>query len=228
MSRGGWVTGLSSLARGNQLKAQIELHRKGTIPARAGEPRWHATPSALKWAYPRSRGGTRSRVAQARPGLGLSQFARGNPYRHRWPADHCGPIPARAGEPLTGQHHGCCSRAYPRSRGGTEELLLEDIADKGLSPLARGNPSQSLDRRCPQRPIPARAGEPPKATRRRASMAAYPRSRGGTRLRKCCRCCLWGLWGLSPLARGNPVGAAFRAARSGPIPARAGEPQRES
>ena len=51
---------------------------------------------------------------------------------------------------------------------------------------------------------------------------AYPRSRGGTAMhglaplpRK----------GLSPLARGNHVEMTAHACRTGPIPARAGEPQ---
>ena len=111
--------------------------------------------------------------------------------------------------------------AYPRSRGGTRVGRAGD----GL-----------LDG-----PIPARAGEPQRARRVWRTAGAYPRSRGGTFQPSCCASLTrayprsrggtqminWMLrarQGLSPLARGNPCGSAGSRLWSGPIPARAGEP----
>jgi len=70
-------------------------------------------------------------------------------------------------------------------------------------------------------PIPAHAGQPKCAEAQALRKGAYPRSRGATasvpspsRRR----------WGLSPLTRGNQVGAREVGVREGPIPAHAGQP----
>ena len=72
-------------------------------------------------------------------------------------------------------------------------------------------------------PIPARAGEPFCVFNRISHGGAYPRSRGGTEG--------MGLWvlvalGLSPLARGNRFDYKLDDFDPGPIPARAGEPNK--
>ena len=92
---------------------------------------------------------------------------------------------------------------------------------KGLSPLARGNPPVPVANGGTGGPIPARAGEPASAHWGSPPEGAYPRSRGGTRHGVGRN---WRQRGLSPLARGNLPNAARRTGRSGPIPARAGEP----
>ena len=50
--------GLSPLARGNPTTSAVAVGDQGPIPARAGQPtdQWQYT--ALRWAYPRSRGAT--------------------------------------------------------------------------------------------------------------------------------------------------------------------------
>ncbi len=116
-------------------------------------------------------------------------------------------------------------RAYPRSRGGTEQVGNGVINCMGLSPLARGNPAASLDRGRREGPIPARAGEPASIQSRHRRAWAYPRSRGGTGLTSAPP---EGAQGLSPLARGNRfLGLPWRWC-AGPIPARAGEPSSSS
>ena len=230
-SRGGTVSrvgavglgqGLSPLARGN-LKPAIEAqYSHGPIPARAGEPTRSTCTSEPVRAYPRSRGETVNMDPTDLARMGLSPLARGNHRRNRHQHRRPGPIPARAGEPSM-----CCrtprrTRAYPRSRGGTEAAEAGDDWDKGLSPLARGNLRR--DAAGPERhgPIPARAGEPRCAAPAGRGARAYPRSRGGTesargRVRRD--------RGLSPLARGNHAGHRCLHGRIGPIPARAGEPR---
>ena len=195
------------------------------IPARAGEPRPTCLPVPARRAYPRSRGGTGSMSGSSFSCRGLSPLARGNHQRYAvaWPS--LGPIPARAGEPPFNRLSTSKCWAYPRSRGGTMPTNCSDAGIAGLSPLARGNPGISDSRTFSIGPIPARAGEPRAGRQRRWSMGAYPRSRGGTDVR---RQNGGAAEGLSPLARGNLSGQHLRAMRKGPIPARAGEPRRPS
>ena len=70
-------------------------------------------------AYPRSRGGTFRIVFRWSSPSGLSPLARGNPYLNLALAMSAGPIPARAGEPLSENRPVFYNGAYPRSRGGT-------------------------------------------------------------------------------------------------------------
>jgi len=132
-----------------------------------------------------------------------------------------GPIPARAGEPITYKKRGTRSRAYPRSRGGTLQATYMTYKTRGLSPLARGNQLASRQSSTGSGPIPARAGEPSDEYTAALCMRAYPRSRGGTKAQNDPTACITG---LSPLARGNPWTQGFGGTHHGPIPARAGEP----
>ena len=111
----------------------------------------------------------------------------------------------------------------------------------GLSPLTRGNLFLKPASMRGRGPIPAHAGEPrPKSSSAR-KWRAYPRSRGGTiaALRKAAICAglspltrgnpvcsayLGRQHGLSPLTRGNPNNIRLDPAKTGPIPAHAGEP----
>ena len=195
------MEGLSPLARGNLVIDPKKDGDWGPIPARAGEPAPSKLNASPTRAYPRSRGGTWCTPNSRRGGGGLSPLARGNPIYIRQPALKIWPIPARAGEPKTPSPTPSPTRAYPRSRGGT------DLINAG-APAGGG-------------PIPARAGEPHRDHIVPISQGAYPRSRGGTRSAKM-RCSM--PKGLSPLARGNQLAAFVAGFQSGPIPARAGEP----
>ncbi len=157
--------------------------------------------------------------------MGLSPLARGNLNRWLRQVQACGPIPARAGEPAAWRVHRLAVWAYPRSRGGTIPNILTSGGTYGLSPLARGNPHGAGVALRPLGPIPARAGEPRHSWHTRPWPRAYPRSRGGTGKSALQACTVWG---LSPLARGNLVGSVCSPHGRGPIPARAGEPQKRS
>ena len=134
-------------------------------------------------------------------------------------------IPARAGEPLPCAAAMAWRQVYPRSRGGTGAAPGDDLLVQGLSPLARGNRLGRRQLGVQHRSIPARAGEPLEAHLPRLQPKVYPRSRGGTRVRKALR----GLSaGLSPLARGNRCLRHHRRSAHRSIPARAGEPARKA
>ena len=219
----GRLRGLSPLARGNHPSACSFLLSDGPIPARAGEPRRAVFSRKCCRAYPRSRGGTTRSITCSSYSRGLSPLARGNLGQHLDELFPVGPIPARAGEPGAAVRAGRGRGAYPRSRGGTQSIGLLSGAVPGLSPLARGNPQPPRRGKWLPGPIPARAGEPCRRRAKRRNARAYPRSRGGTYVSS------GGLIaevGLSPLARGNRPTCGPRRRRSGPIPARAGEPMK--
>ena len=141
----------------------------GPIPARAGEPYLTGVDAITNGAYPRSRGGTPMTAPAFVIARGLSPLARGNLCGNLGHKVKTGPIPARAGEPGGGWDGASASGAYPRSRGGTELKMLERSLERGLSPLARGNPLKWHSAPTATGPIPARAGEPltPNSLRRK-------------------------------------------------------------
>ena len=132
--------GLSPRVRGNRPDLSGRSGDYGSIPARAGEPRWKTSGCIAATVYPRACGGT----AAAR----IESYAKQRS------------IPARAGEPCPRAHRQGVDRVYPRACGGTVLMTSPDHYDSGLSPRVRGNRPSS---RCPasgSRSIPARAGEP--------------------------------------------------------------------
>jgi hypothetical protein len=216
------IKGLSPLARGNHTAQHPPPARPRPIPARAGEPAAISCSMNSTWAYPRSRGGTDPTINAGHLLTGLSPLARGNHRGEKFGAAELGPIPARAGEPGAPRACGCAFGAYPRSRGGTCLRSWSYRLARGLSPLARGNPSDANIVGVWCGPIPARAGEPASPLLFRCSFGAYPRSRGGTLAGMSKRSARTG---LSPLARGNHYMLDSDDCIKGPIPARAGEPR---
>ena len=193
----------------------------GPIPARAGQPCLLCDAEGCDGAYPRSRGATGSRTRCGSSTWGLSPLARGNRTGDRKHAIPPGPIPARAGQPLSSSRMLGASWAYPRSRGATGATRAMMDNSGGLSPLARGNPQDRIERLADRGPIPARAGQPPQAAGIPCARGAYPRSRGATFQESLP---YRPLGGLSPLARGNRWQAVHCHPLAGPIPARAGQP----
>ena len=193
--------GLSPLARGNHRLGAARARSAGPIPARAGQPGRPAMCGARCWAYPRSRGATARKQFGLPRSPGLSPLARGNQAHASARQQGPGPIPARAGQPVSLTVRTPEMPAYPRSRGATSKLPAVPDGGTGLSPLARGNPEHAAAVVVVPGPIPARAGQPGQAAQAPALPGAYPRSRGATRL---------------------TVRSVRR--RSGPIPARAGQP----
>ena len=161
--------GLSPRVRGNQEVIDQAALDDGSIPARAGEPPRSRRSVGAPRVYPRACGGTaRSFAAAARPS-GLSPRVRGNPRRRRHCVSVAGSIPARAGEPVFVRGVDCRSRVYPRACGGTRVMILRLLAVSGLSPRVRGNPDPTYFDCQGTGSIPARAGEPRTARRRRCA-----------------------------------------------------------
>ena len=155
-----FIWGLSPLARGNPHREHGDVCGPGPIPARAGQPPECSARASPGRAYPRSRGATDTSLIADWAEYGLSPLARGN-RGQRWARySSVGPIPARAGQPPSGEHHDGPTRAYPRSRGATCDGPRHGQQPEGLSPLARGNLDLVLQQRVVVGPIPARAGQP--------------------------------------------------------------------
>jgi len=194
------IAGLSPLARGNPHRGRWLHRRDGTIPARAGQPTSRILYMTTLRDYPRSRGATEitSRPKNADPGL--SPLARGNPAVHVAKRLLVGTIPARAGQPNSVSALIGFPWDYPRSRGATTCPRESRGPTRGLSPLARGNPSPCRIDVLVAGTIPARAGQPVDASVTLGTGGDYPRSRGATVFAGHVQP---GEWGLSPLARGN-------------------------
>ena len=111
---------------------------------------------------------------------------------------------------------------YPRSRRGTVTFTTPQAWQKGLSPLAQGNPVPYAEPPAGAGSIPARAGEPTRLSEAPRCCRVYPRSRRGTDF---IRLPLPNHAGLSPLAQGNRRNRSLVCPFLGSIPARAGEPK---
>ena len=180
-SRRDWSLGLSPLTRGNLGAILAGALEHGPIPAHAGQPISISGRSWASRAYPRSRGATGARLQDGCRVWGLSPLTRGNHARVPHAPRRRGPIPAHAGQPAAQHVISFIERAYPRSRGATENMNRIDGLDEGLSPLTRGNPGAALAGPGRPGPIPAHAGQPSASTSSPSWPGAYPRSRGATR-----------------------------------------------
>ena len=219
------VPGLSPHARGNPLCRRGRAGFQGSIPARAGQPSGPSCRGRPMAVYPRTRGATHRWLIAAYGVEGLSPHARGNHSRRRGDRPPRRSIPARAGQPLLDWDLVTTLSVYPRTRGAT--LVGLGLSDDliGLSPHARGNhcfypfPFRHYGS------IPARAGQPCHSHSFQLDSKVYPRTRGATTLshiHSMPHC------GLSPHARGNPGLRMCHIGVLRSIPARAGQPTRES
>ncbi len=167
------------------------------------------------------RGGTAPFISKLLAYPGLSPHARGNHHLPGKPKAARGPIPACAGEPFRPEPRFGCLGAYPRMRGGTDDLPAGLDYAVGLSPHARGNQFVHGGFNAAIGPIPACAGEPASFASQTGLVGAYPRMRGGTVHQSVMKL---PATGLSPHARGNRLAAGGQLELVGPIPACAGEP----
>ena len=111
--------GLSPRVRGNPRPSCGHPHRRGSIPACAGEPSSRTkSPSAYR-VYPRVCGGTAARAVIRVRQAGLSPRVRGNRVVVPGIVWFRRSIPACAGEPPAGAHHARPPQVYPRVCGGT-------------------------------------------------------------------------------------------------------------
>ena len=152
---------------------------------------------------------------------GLSPPTRGNRLPARAARRRQRSIPAHAGEPPPSRPNLLSWEVYPRPRGGTRRADVAGSRGRGLSPPTRGNLLTLTASALALGSIPAHAGEPRASPRTDAAAGVYPRPRGGTDTstpeeRESL--------GLSPPTRGNRWAFEITHARTGSIPAHAGEP----
>ena len=193
--------GLSPRVRGNPDDGMDALPVPRSIPACAGEPSLSRSTTRSPKVYPRVCGGTLADHPGHRAGGGLSPRVRGNLAHSGADALVTGSIPACAGEPLLIRRQPPRSGVYPRVCGGTSRTSCRRLANRGLSPRVRGNPSSAAFTSAIERSIPACAGEPPSVAMRPAAVS-----------------------GLSPRVRGNRAEGPRSPIDRGSIPACAGEP----
>ncbi len=213
--------GLSPRVRGNRLRCFPNTHRRGSIPACAGEPAPASQYRDEKGVYPRVCGGTRPLLPATHNSPGLSPRVRGNRTVRARICLCVGSIPACAGEPASAKRRSGICRVYPRVCGGTSSLNAGVPSPTGLSPRVRGNPAALLILAAVNGSIPACAGEPTCGILLSNPSRVYPRVCGGTgvgiRQRRV-------TGGLSPRVRGNRSFWKVDDAESRSIPACAGEP----
>ena len=213
--------GPSPRGRGNLVADRESQAARGSIPARAGEPRSRPIPHRLRRVHPRAGGGTSVIQIQTAAAKGPSPRGRGNRGSPAQAERLAGSIPARAGEPSARSHPRTRPGVHPRAGGGTRCGRSLKVSPSGPSPRGRGNPRGRRGSPGRSGSIPARAGEPPGDCTAREPGRVHPRAGGGTarglhrqRARQ----------GPSPRGRGNLFSDADAALQEGSIPARAGEP----
>ena len=186
--------------RGNPMALGASITGAGCIPRMHGGT---ADPDALlchmTGLSPCARG-NRHDALRERPRRGSIPVCTGEPLSR--PGSGFRSIPVCTGEPRSAPSSGATSTVYPRVHGGTTNSNIGRPIVRGLSPRARGNPSQAVQWGVAEWSIPACTGEPNLAD------AATARETG-----------------LSPRARGNPHAEARADAGAGSIPACTGEPR---
>ncbi len=231
--------GLSPLARGTRSVGLCVISFDRFIPAGAGNtvlaaeisslysvyPRWRGEHAAAirgktPWSvYPRWRGEHSSSGRVMSRQVGLSPLARGT--LNRIPVMFPGIrfIPAGAGNTKACWLNIAARSVYPRWRGEHFLWIVTVNSPNGLSPLARGTPTQVKRHSYDPRFIPAGAGNTPGFTVKPRLIPVYPRWRGehfshssSTSLAR----------GLSPLARGTRMNISQRQLERRFIPAGAG------
>ena len=176
----GAACGLSPRVRGNRCWRWWDWHRRGSIPACAGEPPCdNSNTCPTHGLSPRVRGNPPSQMSEPET-AGSIPAVRGTNSRRCIRRSSEGLIPACAGEPGRSGLRSRSSKVYPRVCGGTQSFLLIAVGFEGLSPRVRGNrrlTGMSSDGR---RSIPACAGEPTGTRTKTIGTGVYPRVCGGT------------------------------------------------
>ncbi len=193
-------SGLSPLARGTPVFANLWTIAIRFIPAGAGNTTSGCRRSAWSPVYPRWRGEHCMALASSLTDAGLSPLARGTRIKHGLTRRAARFIPAGAGNTPRLFKRGRRGSVYPRWRGEHDRLRHLAVADQGLSPLARGTPRQKVNAAKNERFIPAGAGNTIKKLFCVSFRSVYPRWRGEHFYSVNNRSLIVG---LSPLARGT-------------------------
>src|SRR6266436_4516531 len=115
-------SGPSPRGRGNLIFEAVTPLPHGTIPARAGKPRFLPAPFGRLRDHPRAGGETLASAPTTAPGTGPSPRGRGNRPGRVGHVDAVGTIPARAGKPKCSTRANKHRRDHPRAGGETAGL----------------------------------------------------------------------------------------------------------
>ncbi len=137
-------SGLSPLARGTPVFANLWTIAIRFIPAGAGNTGARNTKPCICSVYPRWRGEHEMLVSVNAANTGLSPLARGTHYAFLRLPGFCRFIPAGAGNTLRLFAIARFLPVYPRWRGEHFATRVHKFLICGLSPLARGTPSCGL------------------------------------------------------------------------------------
>jgi len=135
--------GLSPLARGTHQASYFRNHQPRFIPAGAGNSRIEWGGKGVDAVYPRWRGELDSDYLITGAITGLSPLARGTLKKEPGITLRSRFIPAGAGNSKFDPKKFRRLAVYPRWRGELPKAKATERAYAGLSPLARGTPSQS-------------------------------------------------------------------------------------
>ena len=171
-------SGLSPLARGTPVFANLWTIAIRFIPAGAGNTGARNTKPCICSVYPRWRGEHWLCNSSTHDHVGLSPLARGTHYAFLRLPGFCRFIPAGAGNTRVGKSRGNRTPVYPRWRGEHVHTQTITESQNGLSPLARGTPVLLFCAVVTDRFIPAGAGNTPSAAAPHRYRAVYPRWRG--------------------------------------------------
>ena len=151
-------SGLSPLARGTPVFANLWTIAIRFIPAGAGNTYIRAKNKATATVYPRWRGEHHKETILRFVQVGLSPLARGTLLQCQQSFPDCRFIPAGAGNTRRWHRQTPVLSVYPRWRGEHYRDRFWNLQRGGLSPLARGTPVSGLSDDICARFIPAGAG----------------------------------------------------------------------
>ena len=195
-------SGLSPLARGTPVFANLWTIAIRFIPAGAGNTGARNTKPCICSVYPRWRGEHEMLVSVNAANTGLSPLARGTHYAFLRLPGFCRFIPAGAGNTQILKQLSCTQAVYPRWRGEHGPCWCKPVTNNGLSPLARGTLGPAQPCCSCSRFIPAGAGNTEIDSNLTLPWSVYPRWRGE---HKSSDYINEMMNGLSPLARGTPL-----------------------
>ena len=152
--------GRSPRVRRNRRRRRLGDRRRGSISARAEEPRSHILRFDRAWVDLRACGGTAVGAAAETITLGRSPRVRRNLGHDLRLANRVGSISARAEEPPSATAPAARCRVDLRACGGTRPWCTCDRPRAGRSPRVRRNPQRNEDAPAVEGSISARAEEP--------------------------------------------------------------------
>ncbi len=217
----GPVGGLSPRVRRSPLPADRSAEVRGSISARAEEPRGDGFGGVLSQVYLRACGGAIGTARVARQAVGLSPRVRRSPYVGGVLEEAGRSISARAEEPAGAPWRDRPARVYLRACGGANRVQPLKGEAGGLSPRVRRSRRLKARLGLGIRSISARAEEPTRNVREPHGLEVYLRACGGATV---ARPTSVSVVGLSPRVRRSREAFSRTATAWGSISARAEEP----